>query len=90
MHCDLLDHPQSSPADTSKPGPAKRYFPESLHGLIEDIWDKACTPAAVRERIVVADTFEDFDQDTYLIPQVTFSLSIKNDLKLIHPFSLAD
>lgn len=39
-----------------KPVPPDCYFPESLHGRIEDLWDKACTPAAVLERIVVADT----------------------------------
>jgi hypothetical protein len=38
----------------------------------------------------IADRFEDFDQDTDLTPQVTFSLSNKNDLKLIRPYSLAD
>jgi hypothetical protein len=44
------------------PRPIERYYSEALHGAIEDLWDKACTPAAVAENIVIADTFEDFDQ----------------------------
>ena len=90
MHCDLRDDPPSSPADTSKPGPKERYFPTTLHGQIEELWDAACTPAAVREKIVIADSFDDFKTDTNLTSQVTFSLSNKNDVKLIRPYTLSD
>jgi hypothetical protein len=89
MHCDLRDDPPSD-TDTTKPRPVERYYSETLHDAIEDLWDKACTPAAVAERIVIADTFYDFYQDTELTPQVRFSLKDKNDLKLIRPYSLTD
>ena len=31
-----------------------RYYSEPVHGAIEDLWDNACTPAAVVENIVIA------------------------------------
>jgi hypothetical protein len=89
MHCDLRDDPPSA-SDTTKPRPVERYYSESVHGQIEDLWDKASTPAAVAEEILIADTFDDHDQDTALTPQVKFSLTNKNDLKLIRPYSLTD
>jgi hypothetical protein len=70
--------------------PYDRYYSKTLHGAIEDLWDKACTPAAVAENIVIADSFDDFDQDTALTPQTRFSLKDKNDLKLIRPYSIGD
>ena len=89
MHCDLRDDPPSA-SDTTKPRPVSRYYSESLHGQIEELWDKACTPAAVAEEILIADTFDDCDQETGLTPQVRFNLKNRNDLKLIRPYSLGD
>jgi hypothetical protein len=39
---------------------------------------------------VIADSFDDYDQDTALTPQTRFSLKDKNDLKLIRPYSIGD
>ncbi|MBN1127746.1 MAG: hypothetical protein JXA71_02095 [Chitinispirillaceae bacterium] len=89
MHCDLRDDPPSD-SDTKKPRPIERYYTDALHGKIEDLWDKACTPAAVAENIVIADTFDDHDQDTALTPHTRFTLKDKSDIKLIRPYSLTD
>jgi len=89
MHCDIRDDPPSATDDT-KPMPATRYYSESLHGRIEDLWDQACTPAAVAENVFVADTFEDYEKETSLTPQTRFSLNNKQDLALICPRSIGD
>ena len=79
-----------SKSEIKKPGPVSRYYSESLHGQIEDLWDKACTPAAVAEKVLIADSFDDYDQENDLTPYVRFSLNNKNDLKLIRPYTLTD
>jgi len=89
MHCDMRDDPPSA-TDTTKPPQLDRYYSESLHGQIEDIWDKACTPAAVAERIMVADTYEDFHVPTDLTPSITFQLDNKDHRALVRPYSVSD
>jgi hypothetical protein len=89
MHCDVRDDPPSA-ADTTKPQPLSAYYTESLHGSIEDTWDKACTPVAMAERIMVADTYEDYDKETALSPQVRFSLESKADRALVRPVTIGE
>jgi protein gp37 len=50
MHCDLRDDPPSE-GDTTKPRNGI-FFPESLHGKIESLWDDAVTPLALAQRMM--------------------------------------
>jgi hypothetical protein len=89
MHCDIRDNPPSD-NDTTKPRPKERYYANSLHEQIEDLWEKACTPAALAECGLVANTPDDYYQETNLTPLVRFSLKEKNDVDLIKPYAIPD
>jgi hypothetical protein len=89
MHCDLRDDPPSK-TDKAKPGPATRYFKKSLHGQVEDMWDRAVTPVAIAEGIVTAETYKDESAPTDLSPHVTFHSSRRTDRQKIRPVLIPD
>jgi hypothetical protein len=84
MHCDLRDDPPT-PNNKTKPGPRTRYFSNSLHGQVESMWDRAATPVAIQEGIVVAETYKDHCAPNALSPHVTFSPSRPTDRAKIRP-----
>jgi hypothetical protein len=49
MHCDLRDDPPSA-GDTDKPKGS--YFPASLHGQVEELWERAVAPKVPSTGIV--------------------------------------
>jgi hypothetical protein len=89
MHCDLRDDPPSA-NDTTKPRQLERYFPASLHGAIEDLWDKACTPIAIEQGIVLPDTYRPEVPDQALSAAVRFVLTDGKDLEMIRPCVIGD
>jgi len=89
MHCDLRDDPPS-PTNKTKPGPRSAYFPNSLHGQVESLWDRAVTPVAVAEKILVAETYKDHQKPNALSPHVTFNIHNKAHTKLIRPVLIPD
>ena len=85
MHCDLRDDPprtplandaqsRGAPTRPPKPGPHDRYFSPNLHSQVERIWDRAVTPVALSEGIIVADTYKEHHQPTELAEAVTFDV----------------
>jgi hypothetical protein len=84
MHCDLRDDPPT-PKNKTKPGPRNRYFPNSLHGQVETMWDRAVTPVAIQEGIVVAETYKDHREPNTLSPHITFKTNNKTHRAQIRP-----
>jgi len=82
MHCDLRDD-RPGPASTDKPGPIERYFDPGLHARVERIWDRAVTPVALREGIIVAETYKDHHRPTPLSEAVTFDVRKRSDRETI-------
>ena len=89
MHCDLRDDPPS-PTDKKKPGPKERYFPSCLHNQVEEMWDRAATPVAVGEGLVVAETYKDHGKSNELSPYVTFDIRNKTQRDSIRPVNVPD
>jgi len=90
MHCDLRDDPPTTKTQKTKPGPAARYFKKSLHGQVEAMWDRAATPVAVAEGIVVAETYKDQRAPNALSPHVTFNPTRRADRAKIRPVLIPD
>lgn len=75
-HCDLRDDPPS--ADDTKPKPAGLYMKDSAHGDLETLWDKAVTPVALKEEIVLPGWDAPDENPTAYSPDITFD---KNSVK---------
>ncbi|MCP4605339.1 MAG: hypothetical protein GY847_33270 [Proteobacteria bacterium] len=62
----------------------------TLHGKIENIWEKAVTPVALKEEILVTDTYKDCRKETDLSPFVTFSVKNRAHREEIRPTLISD
>ena len=88
MHCDLRDDPPSE-GDTTKPRNGI-FFPESLHGKIESLWDDAVTPLALVQQMIEKSTADDTGKETELTRYVKFDVLLKNDREEINPVRIKD
>lgn len=88
MHCDLRDDPPSA-NDTKKPRNGK-YYPDSLHGTIEKLWEDAVNPIAMQEGIIHAKRKDDDDPPNALSQQIWFDVSNDQHRKEIIPFVIPD
>ncbi len=78
MHCDLRDDPpskskSSQPSRRSGKGkPEGKYMQPTAHNHLEQLWDDAVTPVAIREKIIARTWVKEKDQPTDLSAQVEF------------------
>ncbi|MEN8151657.1 MAG: hypothetical protein ABFS86_17710, partial [Planctomycetota bacterium] len=79
MHCDLRDDPPSD-SRGSQPSrrrgsgkPAGNYMRSDAHAKLEELWDKAVTPVAVKEGHVRPEWAKHTSGPTAYSPQVTFT-----------------
>jgi hypothetical protein len=78
MHCDLRDDPPSKARDdepsrrkgTDKP--VGKYMHKNAHGKLEELWDDAVTPVAIREEIIVQTWDEERTEDTKYSESIKF------------------
>jgi len=68
-HCDLRDDP---PGAGSPQQPVGKYMLDSAHASLEDLWDKAVTPVALAEGIVLPGWDARGASPTALSPKITF------------------
>ncbi len=73
MHCDLRDDPPSA-SNTTKPRNGK-YYSDKLHSKIEQIWDDAVKPVAIKEGIIKAKRRGDDAPSSDLSQQVLFDVT---------------
>ena len=84
MHCDLRDDPPSA-NDTTKPTNGQ-YFPGTLHGKIEKLWEDAVNPIALIEGIIKKKRIDDDNPPTFLSSQIAFDVTNAGHCKEIKPF----
>lgn len=78
MHCDLRDDPPSKARDdepsrrkgTDKP--VGNYMNKNAHGKLEELWDDAVTPVAIREGIIVQTWDEEKTRNTEYSEKIKF------------------
>jgi hypothetical protein len=84
MHCDLRDDPPSAD-DKIKPRNGV-YYPEALHGEIEQLWEDAVIPVAIKEDIIKPDR-KDYDKSApKLSQQVQFNVMDDAHCDAIKPY----
>jgi hypothetical protein len=88
MHCDLRDDPPSA-SDTTKPRNGN-YYSDALHGKIEQIWEDAVKPVAIKEEIIKAIREDDDSARTALSPQVEFNVTNRGHCNEIIPYVVPD
>jgi len=87
MHCDLRDDPPSA-KDKRKPRNGK-YYSDTLHGHIEQLWEDAVNPIAIKEGIIKVKRKKDDDKPIPLSKEIRFNVNNKAHLKLIKPFKIS-
>lgn len=84
MHCDIRDDPpkQGSNQDPSrsnkpnKPKPYDKYMDSSAHPNLEELWDQAVTPIAIKEEVIKPiKKEEDEYHETEYSKSITFKLN---------------
>ncbi len=73
MHCDLRDDPPSK-GNATKPKNGK-YYSDAIHGEIEQMWEDAVNPVAIKEGIIKAKRKGDDKQAQDLSEQVRFNVT---------------
>lgn len=80
MHCDLRDDPPSKRRDdepSRRHGSGKpdgKYMKSTAHGNLEQLWDEAVTPVAIKEDIIGRSWDKERVKDTEYSRQVSFCL----------------
>ncbi|MEA2076647.1 MAG: hypothetical protein U9O95_01350, partial [Candidatus Marinimicrobia bacterium] len=82
MHCDLRDDPPSA-NNTSKP--RGKYFFGTLHGKVEQLWEDAVLPIAIKEEIVEITREKDDKPQTDISPEIIFNVTDPVHCAEIHP-----
>jgi len=90
MHCDLRDDPPAQENILGKPGPLTAYFNKSLHGTVEDRWEKAVTPLAIESGYIDIETHKECSKRTEYSCAVEFDLEEMSHRALIRPVYLDD
>ena len=88
MHCDLRDDPPSQD-DATKPQNGK-YYAQSLHGEIEQLWEDAVKPIAIEDGIIKVRTIDDNCLPNILTSQVQFKVTNKLHSSEIIPHLIPD
>ncbi|MDX9883168.1 MAG: hypothetical protein RBS73_13990 [Prolixibacteraceae bacterium] len=88
MHCDLRDDP---PTDTDMTKPKNgNYYSDSLHGKIEQLWEDAVTPIAIKEGILRINRKDDDCLPVDLSKQIEFRVINDDHCNEITPHFIAD
>lgn len=80
MHCDLRDDPPTKGRDTEpsrrkgSDKPSGKYMDKDAHGKLEQLWDNAVTPVAIREEIIPRAWAKDRVDNTKYSDDVSFCL----------------
>lgn len=88
MHCDLRDDPPSA-NDTKKPRNGK-YYSDSLHGHIEQLWEDAVNPIAIKEGIIEAKRKDDDCLPNELSKQIRFNVTNNAHCDEIKPYLVSN
>lgn len=80
MHCDLRDDPPTGRGDTEpsrrhgSDKPQGKYMDKNAHAKLEQLWDAAVTPIAIKEEIIRQAWDKDRTEDTQYSRHVSFSM----------------
>jgi hypothetical protein len=88
MHCDLRDDPPSA-KNKRKPRNGK-YYSDTLHGHIEQLWEDAVNPIAIKEEIIKVKRKKDDDKPIPLSKEIRFNVTNKAHRELIKPFKISE
>ncbi len=88
MHCDIRDDPPSA-GDKTKPKNGN-YYSNTLHGEIEEKWEKAVIPVAIEEEIIRAQRKTDDAPHSALSQKILFNVTNTKHCKEIKPCVIAD
>lgn len=88
MHCDLRDDPPAS-GDESKPQNGK-YYSDTLHGRIEQLWEDAVNPIAIKEGIVKVKSKNDDSSVNSLSNQILFDVTNDEHYNEIIPILITE
>lgn len=80
MHCDLRDDPPSRGRDmepSRRAGiekPSGKYMDKDAHSKLEELWDNAVTPIAIREEIITLSWDKERTENTEYSDCITFTM----------------
>ena len=88
MHCDLRDDPPSA-KDKTKPRNGK-YYTDKLHGQIEQLWEDAVNPIAIKESIIEVKRKKDKKPPNALSKQIRFNVTNSSHCDEIKPYLISE